>query len=80
MGKLHLCQRFRPGYYSCLVLLPGTLGSAPGDSAGARQDPTSVAEAALLVLVNLSQVTPAAARRRVAWQSLPTKSFLIFLI
>lgn len=62
MGKLHLCQRFRPGYYSCLVLLPGTLGSAPGGSAGARQDPTSGAEAALLVLVNLSQVTPRCGR------------------
>lgn len=34
------------------------LGSAPGDSAGIWQDPTSVAETALLVLVNLRQFTP----------------------
>lgn len=62
MGKLHLCQPFRPGYYSCLVLLPGMLGSAPGDSAGTWQDPTSVAGAALLMLVNLSQFTPSCGR------------------
>lgn len=31
------------------------LGSAPGDSTGTQQDPTSRAEAALLILVNLSQ-------------------------
>lgn len=58
MGKLHLYQRFRPGYFSCLVLLPGMLGSAPGDAAGTQQDPASIAEAALLILVDLSQFTP----------------------
>lgn len=31
------------------------LGSAPGDSTGTQQDPTSTAQAALLILVNLSQ-------------------------
>lgn len=62
MGKLHLYQQFRPGYYSSLVLLPGMLGFATGDSAGTRQDPTSVAEGALLVLVNLSQFTPGCGR------------------
>ncbi|XP_009322889.1 PREDICTED: galactokinase [Pygoscelis adeliae] len=41
---------------------PGMLGSAPGDSAGIWQDPTSVAETALLVLVNLSQFTPGCSR------------------
>lgn len=58
MGKLHLYPRFRPGYFSSLVLLPGMLGSAPGDGAGTQQDPTSIAEAALLGLGNLSQFTP----------------------
>lgn len=57
MGKLHLYQQFRPGWFSCLVLLPGMLGSAPDDSPGTQQDPTSIAEAALLVLVSLSQIT-----------------------
>lgn len=55
MGKLHLYQRFRPGCFSCLVFL---LGSAPGDAAGTQKDPASIAEAALLILVNLSQFTP----------------------
>lgn len=58
MGKFHLYQRFSPGCFSCLVLLLGMLGSAPGDAAGTQQDPTSIAEAALLILVNLSQFTP----------------------
>lgn len=57
-GKLHLYQRCRPGYFSCLVLLPAMLGSAPGDGAGTQQDPALIAEAALLILVNLSQFTP----------------------
>lgn len=78
MGNLHLCQQFRPGYYSCSVLLPGMLGSAPGDSAGSRQDPTSVAEAALLMLVNLSQFCPATAGGE-SWVAIPPHQIIPYL-
>lgn len=61
-GTLDLCQQFRPGYCSCLVLLPGMPGSAAGASAGTQQDPASVAEVGLVVLGNLSQVTPGCGR------------------
>lgn len=45
-----------------------------------QQDQTSVAEVAPLTLVSLSQSTPCPQLGRVTRQSLPTKSFLIFLI